>query len=81
MSVSRYINTLTLTERTKRDHELDCPPDTHGADDGEARQCPHGKWFVFRLSYRSSGPASTSRSGHWRPATVFQRYRIKKELR
>lgn len=72
------LNILTSTERSARDHRLDCPPDKHGADDGDARRCPHGVWFVYKITQRSGnrGQGGYAETGKWRPATPVQRLRI-----
>lgn len=75
-----YINTLTPAERTRRDHQLDCPPSWGVVDDGEARQCPHGKWFVFHLTSRHVSMNRSSCSGRWSPATRSELRRIKRGL-
>lgn len=78
------LNILTPHERADRDHRLDCPPDKHGADDGDARRCPHGVWFIYEITQRSGsreGWGGYSEAGRWRPATPMQRLRIARAKR
>ena len=75
-----YVNVLTIHEREKNDHKLDCPPNARIADHGEAIQCPHGTWFVFHLTGRSGSEGYGSRSGYWSPATRRDLRRIRKAL-
>ena len=72
------LNILTPTERAVRDHRLDCPPKKYDADDGDARRCPHGVWFVYKITQRSGnrGQGGYSEAGIWRRATPMQRLRI-----
>lgn len=76
-------NILTPAERSRRDHALDCPPDKYGADDGDARRCPHGVWFVYKITQRSGerGQGGYAETGKWRPATPMQRLRIARAKR
>lgn len=75
------LNILTPTERAARDHRLDCPPAKYDADDGDARRCPHGVWFVYEITQRSGerGQGGYSEAGRWRPATLMQRRRVRKQ--
>ena len=74
------MNILTPSERAARDHRLDCPPTKYEADDGDARRCPHGVWFIYKITERSGerGQGGYAETGKWRPATPSQRRRIRK---
>lgn len=74
------MNILTPSERAARDHRLDCPPDKYDADDGDARRCTHGVWFIYKITERSGerGQGGYAETGKWRPATPVERRRIRK---
>ena len=77
------MNVLTAKQLTRRDHKLDCPPDKYDADNGDARRCPHGKWFVYKTTHRSGkkeGPGGYAESGKWSAPTPIQWLRLRRRL-
>lgn len=74
------MNIFTKEEHDKHDCDMKCPKYVPGTfpEHGEAIQCPHGQWFVAKVSRR---PVYGGQMAEWKKANPLELKRIKKALK